>query len=143
MWEIRALPGTAKPPAPTAPLSPRALIVGREPFPPLALLERLELLEERHLPPRRPLDPGVDRAERGPGGRCEQRCAVLAGGGDGLLGVLALEGDAERRPVRARRVLDLVDGPGVRGARELERRGSGVQDRHPVLPVSGEGGLLG
>src|SRR5699024_12636868 len=102
MWEIRALPGTAKPPAPTAPLSPRALIVGREPFPPLALLERLELLEERHLPPRRPLDPGVDRAERGPGGRSEQRGAVVAGSGDGLRGVLGLEGGAGGRAGRAR-----------------------------------------
>src|SRR5699024_9175741 len=40
--------------------------------------------------PRRPLDPGVDRAERGAGGRGEQLGAVLAGSGDGLLGVLDL-----------------------------------------------------
>src|SRR5690625_2420994 len=127
--------------------SARALRIGGEALAPGALFECLQLLEEGHLPPRRTLDTGVEAAERGGHRRRDSPSAGLLGGMDRCGGVLDLEGEPKARPVGrtigGRCPFDLVDGPHVGGAGDLEGRDAGVEDRDPVLTVGGAGELFG
>ncbi|MCK6065732.1 MULTISPECIES: hypothetical protein [Microbacterium] len=104
-------------------------VVGRDALAFRALLEGLQLLEERHMPAGGSLNSGVEALEWRLYRRSDELGAAATRRRDSLLGVLDLQRDPQRS-LGVRCALDVVDVRCVRRRGQLDRRDAGVQDRH-------------